>query len=196
MVDFRAIIDNLKDMHFYDVILPFLLVYVIVFAILEKSKIFSVKEGDNEKSHVKSVNSVISLVFGLFVVASLQTVIYLENLIVNISVFLVFILVVLIALGFIFGEDYMNHFLYKDKDKTQLRTGLVWAIAAVVLIVSIFALVYATGMEDSITDFFDDLGDFDSDSFWTFVIVIAIGAVLYWISKDSGSSHPVEKDKA
>lgn len=185
MVDFRSIIDNLKDMHFYDVILPFLLVYVIVFAILEKSKIFSVKEGDKEKSHVKSVNSVISLVFGLFVVASLQTVIYLENLIVNISVFLVFILVVLIALGFIFGEDYMTHFLYKDKDKKQLRTGLVWSIAAVVLIVSIFALVYATGMQDPIVDFFNDLGDFDTDSFWTIIIVIGIGGVLYFISKDS-----------
>lgn len=186
MVDFRAIIDNLKDMHFYDVILPFLLIYVIVFAILEKSKIFSVKEGDNEKSHVKSVNSIISFVFGFFVVASLQTVLYLENLIVNISVFLVFILVVLIVLGFIFGEDYMKHIL-KDKDD-NLRMGVVWVIVAVVLIVSIFALVYATGMQDSITNFFDDLGNFDSDSFWTIVIVIGIGAVLYWISKDSNSS--------
>ena len=107
-MDLRAIVDNLVDIGFYSVILPFLLVYVIVFAVLEKSKIFSFSGSDN--SQTKNVNSVIAFVFGVFTIASIQTVMYLESLILNIVVVIVFILVVLILLGFIFGEGYFRLF--------------------------------------------------------------------------------------
>ena len=110
-MDLRAVIDNLVDIGFYSVILPFLLVYVIIFAILEKSKIFKVSDGDN--SHVKNVNSIIAFVFGIFVVASIQTVMYIESLIVNIVVFIIFILLLLIILGLIFGDDWNK--LLRDK---------------------------------------------------------------------------------
>ena len=36
MVDFGAIIDKLVNIGFYKVVLPFILVYVVIFAILEK----------------------------------------------------------------------------------------------------------------------------------------------------------------
>ena len=43
---FRGVIEFLGDMGVYDVILPFLLVFTIVFAILEKTKILgTAKEG-------------------------------------------------------------------------------------------------------------------------------------------------------
>lgn len=190
MVDFRAIIENLKDMHFYDVILPFLLVYVVVFAILEKSKIFKVSGGNDENKHVKNVNAIIALVFALFVVASLQTVLYIQSLIINIVLFIIFILVMLIVLGFIFGEDYKQLIFEKDGDNWKIRKWAAWTIGIIVLIVGIVALMYATDTIDPVTDFFDDLfnGTFDSDSFWTIVVIAALGGVIYWISKEDSNT--------
>lgn len=55
--DFAQVVDSLAAFGFYDYVLPFLLVFVIVYAILEKYKILGEK---------KTVNGVVALVVGLF----------------------------------------------------------------------------------------------------------------------------------
>ncbi|NCC71432.1 hypothetical protein EOM09_07685, partial [bacterium] len=93
MVDLRAIVDTLVEIGFMQVILPFILVYAVTYAILQKSKIFSYDSGSSEPGHVKNVNAIIAFVFGVFVVASITTVNAIESLIVGISLVLIFILV-------------------------------------------------------------------------------------------------------
>jgi hypothetical protein len=61
----------------YDVVLPFLLVFTLVFGILEKSKIFGEeKSGEKDKGKVtrKNLNAMVAFVVGFFVVASAQLV--------------------------------------------------------------------------------------------------------------------------
>lgn len=180
MVDFRAIIENLKDIHFYDVILPFILIYAVIYAILEKSKIFEKKGGEGEE---RNVNAIIAFVFGLFVVASLQTVLYLQDLIVNMVVFVIFILVMLILLGFIFGEDYKQLFMSKDGNGWKIKEWAAWVIGLAVFLVALGALFYVTGTWEIITDFFDGF-DITEDDFWTVTVIILMGFVVYWVSKD------------
>ena len=177
MVDFRAVIENLVDIGFYSVILPFLLVYVVVFGILEKSGIF--KNGDDNQ--VKNINSIIAFVFALFVVASIQTVKYLQSFITSAIVFIIFILVVLILVGFVFGDKYMQ--LFMDGDK--IKKPLAWVIAGVILIVAIVALIVATGVWDTIYDEIDDA--VSGDGVVTALVVIGIVAVLYFVTKEDGS---------
>jgi len=58
----------------YDVVLPFILVFAIVYAILEKSRILGmVKQGDKEYTN-KNVNSLVAFVISFFVIASAQLV--------------------------------------------------------------------------------------------------------------------------
>lgn len=179
MVDFSAIIENLVDIGFYDVILPFMLVYVVVFGILGKSKIFKSDDG----KQVKNINAIIAFVFALFVVASIQTVMYLQSLITIIVTFIIFILVVLILLGFIFGDKYMELFM----EGSNLKKPIAWIIAGVVLLVAIIMLMVITGSWDTFLDWIDwDHWDGDSDSFWTIVFVILIGLVMYWVTKGDG----------
>lgn len=54
---------QLEDLGILDVILPFILVFTLVFAILQKTKIFGENESDN-----KRYNAVVALVMGLAVV--------------------------------------------------------------------------------------------------------------------------------
>lgn len=176
MVNFGDIIDNLIRIGFYDVLLPFVLVYAVVFAILEKSGIFSKSDGDKQ---AKNVNAVIAFVFGLFVVASLQTVRYIQDLIVNIVMFIIFILVTLILLGFIFGKDYFDH-LFKDANG-NVKKGLVWSVASIVILISAGLLFEILGVWAWLNDWLNL--DFNNSSLSTVVVVGLIVGTLVWITK-------------
>lgn len=182
MVDFSAIIENLVEIGFYSVILPFILVYAVVFAILEKAGIFNAKPGESNKQ-TKNINSVIAFVFGLFAVAATQTVMWMQSFITSMVTFIIFILVVLILLGFILGDGYMK-LLHKDNDLSKpFKAGLVYTIAAIVILVALIALMLITGTWDWFTNWLDD-NFVDNDTIITVLILAAIGFVIYWITKE------------
>jgi len=203
MVDFGAIIDKLVNIGFYKVVLPFILVYVVIFAILEKSKIFSNGSSDaEEKSLVKNVNAVIAFVFGLFVVASIQTVTYIQSFITSTIIFVFFILVVFILLGFILGEEYKTLFFKKDKDGkfTEYRTGLIFSVAGIVVLVAVIKLMITFDVWNKTVEWFTDLLDFNSGDLWSVVAVVGIVVILVWVSggfnksnENSGGKTPETK---
>ncbi len=152
-------------------ILPFLLVFFIVFAILEKTKIF----GDGKKQ----LNALISFVISLIFVSVLYPTMVVSNLVLFLTIALVSIFVILLIWGFIFGD-------IKDGFKPQkwMKIGLA-IIAGIAFVV---ALIWATG-------FFGKLGEFLfqqswSKAFWTnvsFILAIAIALALILSSKSKSS---------
>ncbi len=175
-MDLRAIIENLNDIGFYSVFLPFILIYVIVYAILEKSGIFS-KNNNDDAAQTKNINSIIAFVFGLFVVASINTVMYIQSLIMGVIVFIIFVLVILIMLGFIFGEEYKE--LFKNK-------YVKWGVFAIVIIVVLGLLLYILGLFDWISSL--DFGVEDDDLYSVFVLLL-IGGIIFWVSKNDGNGE-------
>ncbi len=166
------IVEKLIDIGFYQIFLPFLLVYAVVFAILQKSKIF--EGGSSTPDQARKVNAIVAFVFGLFVVASAHIVSIFQEIIQSFIVIVIFILCVLIVLGFIFGDSFND--LFKD-------SKIKYSLASLILIVSLGILFNVLGWWDTISNFFDD-------SFWdSFGVVIGIlifGGILYWItSSDS-----------
>ena len=90
-----------------DVLLPFLLIFVIVYAILQKTKIL----GEDKKN----LNVVVAIVIGLLVViphvtgrfpANSDPVVILNNALPSISIVLVAVIFLLILIG-VFGQDYV-----------------------------------------------------------------------------------------
>jgi|FLOH01.1.fsa_nt_gi succinate dehydrogenase hydrophobic anchor subunit len=63
-------ISFLTELGVYDVILPFLFVFTIVFAILEKTRIFGTDVVEGNKTTRKNLNAMAAFVMGFFVVAS------------------------------------------------------------------------------------------------------------------------------
>ncbi len=101
---------QLEEAGILDVILPFILVFTIVFAVLTKTKILG---EDKEGKPRKNFNAVISLVMGLAVViphvvgsypdgADVVTII--NNALPNVSVVLVAVIMLLLIMG-VFGGD-------------------------------------------------------------------------------------------
>jgi hypothetical protein len=94
-VDFLSMVHDLEGTGFYEVVLPFLLIFTVIFAVLEKAKIF----GQNSRRF----NGVIALVSGFLMIRNDMLVEFMNDIIARFSVVLVVILAFLIIFG-IFGS--------------------------------------------------------------------------------------------
>ena len=70
MVNAYDFIYNFQDMGVFDIVLPFLLIFAIIFAVLEKSKIFGSKNGAPKSN----INLIVALVIGLIVIVQTDVV--------------------------------------------------------------------------------------------------------------------------
>ncbi|MEK6913605.1 MAG: hypothetical protein AABW47_02950 [Nanoarchaeota archaeon] len=144
-------------------ILPFLLVFTISFAILEKTKLF----GDSKKQ----LNAIVSAVASLIFVGAVYPKMVVGNLILYFTVAIVAIFVILLIWGFIFGD-------YSKEGKAPNRLKLILGIFASISFVG--AVVWATGWYKDLGDFFGSNIELNQ-TIWTnalFIIVIAIALAL------------------
>jgi len=151
----------LQNWIFTKFFLPLLLIFVIVFAILEKTKIF----GEDKKQ----LNAILALVIGLIFVSVAYPKEVVGNLILFLTVALVVLFVVLILWGFVSGGDLKGDFL--------TNKGVKWTVGIGVVIATVFAVVWAMGIQGGVLDllFYQTW----SGTFWTNVLFIAgIGLAL------------------
>ena len=147
--------------------LPFLLIFFIVFGILEKTKLFGADK--------KQLNALIAFVIGLIVIAAASPTLVVSNLILFLTIAIVVLFIALMLWGFVVGEEGLK----LDKIPKSLRT----IIGVVVLVAVLIALFWALGVKTSI---FAGVYSFLfksswSKSFWTnlaFVVVIIIALAL------------------
>ena len=71
---FGNVIVFLEKLGVYDIVLPFLLVFTIVFAVFERTKVFGTEEVDGVKYSRKNLNAMVAFVIAFLVVASSQLV--------------------------------------------------------------------------------------------------------------------------
>ena len=149
---------------FRDYILPFLLVFVLVFAVLEKTKLL----GDGKKQ----LDAIVALIIGLIVVGVLYPKDIMANMILFLSVSLVIVFVFLLLYGFVVG----------DKDGFKLSSELKIALGIIIGVAVIFAVVWAMGLNVEIFDIL--FKQSWSESLWTNVVFIAIFVfVVAWVLK-------------
>ncbi|MEK6984625.1 MAG: hypothetical protein AABX33_08685 [Nanoarchaeota archaeon] len=71
---FRQVLDFFDSIGLFDVVLPFLLVFTIVFAILEKTKVLGQEEIEGKKYTKKNLNAIAAFSIAFLVIASSQLV--------------------------------------------------------------------------------------------------------------------------
>lgn len=136
---------------------PFLLMFFIVFAVLEKTKIL----GDDKKQ----LNAILAFVIGLIFVSAVYPKLVVGNLILFLTVALVVIFVVLLLWGFVFGDVKEG---FKPDKWMRVFLGILITFAVVL------AVFWATGTQGIISDFL--FRQSWSNAFWTnavFIVVIA-----------------------
>src|SRR6056297_810392 len=144
-------------------IYPFLLVFFIVFAVLEKTKAL----GDNKKQ----INALVSFVIGLIFVSAVSPKMVVQDMILFLTVAIVITFIVLLLWGFISGKEMKagdNGSIIENKN---LRG---WVVAVIVIAV-IVALLSSLGVSGSgIIGFLFGPG---TGTFWTNFLFIAVIAV-------------------
>jgi hypothetical protein len=148
-------------------ILPFALIFFILFGILEKTKVF----GEDKKQ----LHALISLVVGLVFVGAVFPKTVVENLTLFLTIAIVVVFIALLLWGFIVGET------------PKVPGKLQGFVAGVVIIAVAIALLWALGVQGTFFDFL--FRSSWSADFWTnaafIIVVIAAIALVVGGSKKS-----------
>jgi hypothetical protein len=169
---------KLQEIGIMDVILPFILVFTIVFAILQKTKILGHEDGEAKKPK-KNFNAAIALVMALAVVVPHITGSYptegsdvvniINSALPNISVVLIAVVMMLLMIGVFGGE--VNIF------KSGLSGyAVAFAIAATIFIFGTAAYWWELPQWASFL--------LDSDTQALVVILLVFGALIMFITAD------------
>ena len=101
---FRGVIELLGKLGVYDVVLPFLLIFTIVFAILEKTKILGTEKVGDKETTKKNLNSMVALAMAFLVIASTQLVAVINAVMANVVLLLILAICFLLLVGVFFGS--------------------------------------------------------------------------------------------
>lgn len=182
MANFKTVLMTLESLGIYDVLFPFILVFTIVFALMQKIKPFG-EDGQRTKGY----SVMVALVMGFSVViphvmgyypANADIVVIINKALPNVSVVLVAILMVLLIVG-----------LFGGKTKWG-STSLSGWIAMIAFGLVLFIFGRAAGWFTYLPNWLAWLDNPDTQAL---IIVVAVFALIIWyITKED---KPEGKDK-
>ena len=159
---------------FQQMILPFVLVFVLLFAILQKTKIL----GDE----AKQANALVSLAMALILIAFETP----RNIIVNLVPWLAVGVVVILVFFLLYGFVASN-----SKDGMKIENWMKWVLAGLAAIFVIGVVLAVTGVWDLFIDWAYSGG---SSGEWItniLIIIIVVGALAVVVGGKGGK----DKDK-
>ncbi len=194
MTVFGDSINFLVKLGVYDIILPFLLVFVLVFALLEKTKILGTetqkdKSGEKTEYTKKSLNAMIAFVTGFFVVASTQLVSVINQSLSQIFLLLLLVVCFMMVWG-AFHQQTKEGFFLNPKNKQQ--KFYYNALMAVVFICIIAIFLNALGWLQLVSDFLTD--NWNTDYVAAVIFIVIIVGFMAWIMADPKKDDDDKKE--
>jgi hypothetical protein len=174
---FRGAIDFLGRIGVYDIVLPFLLVFTIVFALLEKTKVLGVEEIGGVRVSKKNLNSIIAFVVAFLVIASSQLVAVISEVMSHVVLLMVLIVSFLLLVGTFFGDKEFS----MEEYPSWIKFFMILVFIGIVLI-----FLNALDWLQYITKLFENWNADWAVSIILFVILI--GFMLYIVGFSSSSS--------
>jgi len=183
MAGLRDAIVFMDEIGIYDVVLPFLLVFVIVYAILEKTKIFGTEKVEGNEQTRKSLNAMIAFVIAFLVVAS-------TTLVATISAFaarMVLLLIISVSFLMLYGSltdpEKMKKGVFLEGKTKAIFLGVI-AFGLVLVFLSSFTVECDSGRCNLIEVAMDFVSNNSGGSatFSTVALLIGIGLFMFWVT--------------
>ena len=185
---FRGALEFFEDIGIYDVILPFLLIFTIVFAILEKTKVFGTEEIEGTKYTKKNLNAMASFVISFMVVASSQLV----EIITEVSSHVVILLLVSIFFLILAGS------FYKEGDGVFLEGGWKMLFMVIMFLGIVTIFLNAIHVADGRTwwEYFWDfmIENWQADAVASVILLLVVILLMYFITKSPGPTKSKSKE--
>ena len=162
---FRGVITFLDQIGIYDVVLPFLLVFTIIFAILEKTSIFGHETINGVSYTKKNLNSMVAFVIAFLVVASSRLVATINEALANV------VLLLLLSISFLM----LVGSFYKEGEDVALtgkwRTFFMTAMFIGILVIFLHAIRTSDG-ESFLVWLWEYLSDYWTTNFVATIILL------------------------
>jgi len=166
---FRGGLEFLDTIGIYDVVLPFLLTFTLVFALLEKTKILGVQEDPLSEDQTlypkRNLNSMVSFVIAFFVVASSQLVALINKTVSSVFILILLAVMFMLVVG-TFGKD--EEFFFQNK------TAFVVIMGIAIVIIFLDALGW-------LKIGYNFLKDYWSTEAVSAIIFIVLIAIFIWV---------------
>ncbi|MCF7862288.1 hypothetical protein K9M79_08690 [Candidatus Woesearchaeota archaeon] len=176
---FRQVIGFFGEIGIYDVILPYLLVFTIVFGIMEKTKILGTVEIGGKTYTKKSLNSMVAFVCAFLVVASSRLVSLINEAVANTVIFLILSVGFLMLIGTFYSED---------EDVFTALGKARWVFAGVLgaAIILVFLHAIKTDSGESFLEWFWDYmkGNWHMEWVASLILLVFIIAMMFYITAD------------
>jgi len=171
---FRSVLSFFTDIGIYDVILPFLLVFTIVFAILEKTKVLGTEEIEGKKYTKKNLNSMVAFVMAFLVVASAQLVRIINETMANIVLLLLISVSFLLLIGSFYRED--EHIALFGGWRTAFTWGML--VALLLIFAAAIRIDTSSGEQRLLVWLWSSVVNF-WDTRWMAAIILLIIVVIF-----------------
>jgi len=171
----------------YDVVLPFLLVFVIVYAILDKTMVFGTETIDGNQVPRKNLNAMAAFVIGFLVVASTNLVASINTFVANMVLLLVLSFTFLLLVGsFTKPEDL-------EKSKGVFLDGAMKYVFMGIMFIGI-VIIFLDAMTVSNSKFCNGTctwleigfsyisGGVDSSALASLLFLVVIGGIIFWLT--------------
>jgi len=167
---FGNAIEFLQQIGFFDVVLPFLLVFTIFFAILEKTKIFGTedKEGLIPK---KNLNAMVAFVVAFFVITAKEIVASIQTSLPIVALVLIAVISFLMLVGTFAGSKEEFNFI-------KMFEGTKGVIAGIFLVVLVLIFFQSFGW---LTPFWSYINGIGTQNFILGIFVLAIVGIIFYV---------------
>lgn len=185
-----GVLNFFKELGVYDIVLPFILVYTIMFAILEKTKLFGTETVKGEHYTKKNLNAMVSFVVAFLVVASSKLVETITAISSQIIVLLLLVVFFLMLVGsFVSTKDITEKGVGGALDRGwRILFGIIIFIG--IIFIFLDAIKLETG-ESWLEVFISFLLQFYTNTaVAALVLIIAVILFMYWIAKEPKGGSP------
>lgn len=175
-------IDFLGRLGVYDVLLPFLLVFTLVFAFLEKTKVLGIeivkdKKGNEHTYTRKNLNAIVAFCMGFFVIASSQLVRIISEVMANTIIIVVTAVCFMLAIG-------VYHTGTKEMQVGDKWRPWLWGISGVAIL---FIVLNALGWLNAIYAFVTRT--YQSSWFATLALILVFIGLMAFITSTPKQSE-------
>lgn len=174
---FRGVIVFFDRLGIYDVVLPFLLVFTMVFAILEKTKVFGTEPFQDGEITKKNLNAMTAFVTAFLVIASTQAVKIISGMLQWVFLVLLILVCFLLLIGTFFGKD-------EVKLEGNWRTFMMALVFLAVVL--IFAAVVPVNDNESALEWAYNkvVNNYDSTAVAAIILGIGLIGIMFFIVRD------------
>ena len=176
-------IEFFREFGLFDVVLPFILVFTIVFAILEKTKVFGSETIDGKEYPRKNLNAVASFSIAFFVIASSKLV----EIISTVSSYTVILLMLSILFLLLVGS------FMKEGEGGFLTGNWNYFFMIIMFVGIVLIFTYALGWWDMIWGFFR----FESggEVVGSLILIVIIVLFIWYIVKGESPKSAKKESK-